>query len=86
MTGFIKTSPSRSIENAVLDHFIPAEAPWSGIIRKGQTIRIEDSYGQQAVDTLFYRADHFSERYSNQDTMRIQGAVYIGVCNRMARP
>ncbi|KZS50878.1 MULTISPECIES: urea amidolyase associated protein UAAP2 [Rhizobium] len=78
MTDFIKTSASRSLENAVQDHFIPAEAPWSGIIRKGQTIRIEDSYGQQAIDTLFYRADDFAERYSNQDTMRAQGGAYIG--------
>ncbi|WP_027687323.1 urea amidolyase associated protein UAAP2 [Rhizobium leguminosarum] len=78
MTDFIKTSASRSLENAVQDHFIPAEAPWSGIVRKGQTIRIEDSYGQQAIDTLFYRADDFGERYSNQDTMRAQGGAYIG--------
>ncbi|NNU50996.1 urea carboxylase-associated family protein [Rhizobium sp. WYCCWR 11279] len=78
MTDFIKTSASRSLENAVQDHFIPAEAPWSGIVRKDQTIRIEDSYGQQAIDTLFYRADDFAERYSNQDTMRAQGGAYIG--------
>ncbi|NEI27189.1 urea amidolyase associated protein UAAP2 [Rhizobium ruizarguesonis] len=78
MTDFIKTSASPSLENAVQDHFIPAEAPWSGIVRKGQTIRIEDSYGQQAIDTLFYRADDFAERYSNQDTMRAQGGAYIG--------
>ncbi|MBY5713671.1 urea amidolyase associated protein UAAP2 [Rhizobium leguminosarum] len=78
MTDFIKTSASRSLENAVQDHFIPAEAPWSGIVRKGQTIRIEDSYGQQAIDTLFYRADDFAERYSNQDTMRTQCGAYIG--------
>ncbi|UWU32720.1 urea carboxylase-associated family protein (plasmid) [Rhizobium sp. WSM1274] len=78
MTDFIKTSASRSLENAVQDHFIPAEAPWSGIVRKGQTIRIEDSYGQQAIDTLFYRADDFAERYSNQDTMRAQGGAYVG--------
>ena len=61
------------------EYHIPAEAPWSGIVRKGQTIRIEDSYGQQAIDTLFYRLDDFAERYSNQDTMRMQGAAYIGV-------
>ncbi|MEI1250756.1 urea amidolyase associated protein UAAP2 [Rhizobium aouanii] len=78
MTDFTKTSASRSLKNAVQDHFIPAEAPWSGIVRKGQTIRIEDSYGQQAIDTLFYRADDFAERYSNQDTMRAQGGAYIG--------
>ncbi|ANL31141.1 urea carboxylase-associated protein (plasmid) [Rhizobium phaseoli] len=79
MSDFIQTSPARAVENAAQHHFIAAEAPWSGIVRKGQIIRIEDSYGQQAIDTLFYRADDFSERYSNQDTMRIQGAAYVGI-------
>ncbi|RUM23283.1 urea carboxylase-associated family protein [Rhizobium vallis] len=79
MSDFIQTSAARSAETAVQDHFIAAEAPWSGLVRKGQTIRIEDSYGQQAIDTLFYRADDFSERYSNQDTMRMQGAAYVGI-------
>ncbi len=79
MSDFIQPPPARSLQSAAQDHFIPAEAPWSGIVRKGQTIRIEDSYGQQAIDTLFYRADDFSERYSNQDTMRMQGAAYIGI-------
>lgn len=83
MTDFIQAVVSRSLENVVQEHFIPAEAPWSGIVRKGQTIRIEDSYGQQAIDTLFYRADDFSERYSNQDTMREQGLAYIGTGTRI---
>ncbi|WFR98676.1 urea amidolyase associated protein UAAP2 [Rhizobium tumorigenes] len=83
MTDFIQTSIARTIDNAVADHRIPAEAPWSGIVRKGQTIRVEDSYGQQAIDTLFYRADDFSERYSNQDTMRTQGAAYVSVGTRI---
>jgi urea carboxylase-associated protein 1 len=62
-----------------MDHLIPAEKPWSGIVRKGQTIRIIDSEGQQAVDTLFYKANDFSERYSGQDTLRVQGNAYVGI-------
>ncbi|MEK1893790.1 MAG: urea amidolyase associated protein UAAP2 [Rhizobium sp.] len=77
MTDFIKTAPGRTLENAAQDHFVAAEAPFSTVIRKGQTLRIEDSCGQQAIDTLFYNAQDFSERYSNQDTMREQGAAYI---------
>jgi urea carboxylase-associated protein 1 len=57
---------------------IPAEKPWSGLVKKGQTIRIIDAYGQQAIDTIFYNANDFGERYSSQDTMREQGAAYIG--------
>ena len=58
-------------------HDIPANRPWSGLVKKGQTIRIIDSYGQQAIDTLFYNADDVSERYSSQDTMRLQNGAYI---------
>ncbi len=77
MTQFVQTSPARTLTNAVQDHYIPAEAPFSTVVKKGQILRIEDSYGQQAIDTLFYNADDFSERYSSQDTMREQGAAYI---------
>jgi urea carboxylase-associated protein 1 len=69
----------RTPETAVQDHSVPAESPWSGVVRKGQTIRIVDNEGQQAVDTIFYRADQFVERYSAQDTLRMQGAAYISV-------
>ena len=58
-------------------HDIPAEKPWSGLVLKGQTIRIIDACGQQAIDTIFYNAHDFGERYSSQDTVRLQGAAYI---------
>jgi urea carboxylase-associated protein 1 len=77
MTNFVQTSPARTLANAMQDHYIPAEAPFSTVVKKGQILRIEDSYGQQAIDTLFYNAEDFSERYSSQDTMREQGAAYI---------
>lgn len=62
---------------------IPAGKPWSGIVARGQTIRIIDSHGQQAIDTIFYNAGDFGERYSNQDTMRQNGAAYIGLGSRL---
>ncbi|HEV7718666.1 MAG TPA: urea amidolyase associated protein UAAP2 [Arsenicitalea sp.] len=64
-------------------HPVAAERPWSGLVRKGETIRIVDSFGQQAVDTLFYKADDFAERYSGQDTLRVQGAAYVGVGTKL---
>jgi len=62
---------------SVTEHIIPAQAPWSGKVRKGQVIRIEDSHGQQAVDTLFYSTHDTSERYDAQATLASQGAAYI---------
>ena len=67
----------------VLEMDIAARAPWSAVIRKGQTLRIVDSHGQQAVDTLFYRADDLQERYSGQDTLRAQGSAYVSSGTRI---
>ncbi|MBR1222513.1 urea carboxylase-associated family protein [Bradyrhizobium sp. U87765 SZCCT0131] len=67
----------------VIDTEIAACAPWSAIIRKGQRLRIIDSHGQQAVDTLFYNAADPQERYSGQDTLRAQGAAYVSTGTRI---
>lgn len=62
----------------VLQATVPARKPWSGIIRAGQRLRLVDSLGQQAVDTLFYNAHDHAERYSAQDTILAQKAAYLG--------
>jgi urea carboxylase-associated protein 1 len=48
-----------------------------GVVKRGQFFRIVDLEGNQAVDTLFYRADTLEERYSAQDTIRAQGNIYL---------
>jgi urea carboxylase-associated protein 1 len=67
----------------VYDRIVPAQQPWSGHVRKGQRLRIVDLEGQQAVDTLFYRAGNFEERYSAQDTLRAQNSAYISTGTRL---
>jgi urea carboxylase-associated protein 1 len=56
---------------------VAAGEPWMGTVRKGQHLRIVDLEGNQAVDTLFYRADTLEERYSATDTIRAQGNIYL---------
>jgi len=56
---------------------VAAERPWSRVLKRGQTLRIIDSEGQQAVDALLYCRDDPAERYSAQDTLRVQGSAYI---------
>src|SRR3954465_85252 len=50
---------------------------FSHILERGQTFRIVDLEGNQAVDTLFYDAANPSERYSAVDTIRTQGGIYL---------
>ena len=59
-----------------------SERPWSRVLKKGQTLRIIDSEGQQAVDALLYCAGDPAERYSSQDTLRVQGSAYIELGTR----
>ncbi len=74
---------ARDPRTAIVNHVIPAEKPWSGVVRRGQVLRIVDLEGQQAVDTLFYKAGDFAERYSAQDTLRVQGSAYVGLGTRL---
>jgi urea carboxylase-associated protein 1 len=68
---------SQNFENAVYNEKIPAGVPWSYVVKKGQTLRIMDLEGCQAVDTLFYNANDHEERYSANDTVREQGSIFV---------
>jgi len=61
----------------VLDEVVPARAPWTAVVRKGQTLRIVDLEGNQAVDFLMYALDDDAERYSAQDTIAAQGNIFL---------
>jgi len=54
----------------LLDRIVPPGKPWSGIVRKGQILRIIDIKGQQAVDFLCYNADDPAERYNAPNTIK----------------
>lgn len=64
-------------ENAFFHHVIPAGEPYLFEVKAGQTFRLLDSEGNQAVDTLFYSASNPRERYDAQRTMRNQNKVYL---------
>jgi urea carboxylase-associated protein 1 len=68
---------SKNIENAVYNEKLLSGLPWGKVIKKGQTFRIVDTEGCQAVDTLFYNAHDVDERYSPTDTIREQGSIFI---------
>lgn len=77
MTFICTTTENLDPAKAVYDATVPAERPWSHVIKRGQIFRIVDLEGCQAVDTLFYNAHDFSERYSAQDTLLAQGSAYV---------
>jgi urea carboxylase-associated protein 1 len=65
------------IDTIVLDEVVAARAPWSHVVRSGQTLRIIDLGGNQAVDCLLYNADYPTERYSASDTIAAQRNIFL---------
>ena len=61
----------------VHDEIVPARAPWLHQVAAGQTLRIVDLEGNQAVDFLLYSAADDSERYSMQDTVAAQRNLFL---------
>ncbi|GGB74987.1 urea amidolyase associated protein UAAP2 [Blastomonas aquatica] len=61
----------------VHDIIVPARAPWLHHIAAGQTLRIVDLEGNQAVDFLLYATADDAERYSAQDTVAAQGNLFL---------
>lgn len=63
--------------HAVVDHTLPSGEPYLLSFTRGQTLRIVDLEGNQAVDVIFYNAQDLAEHYSATDTMLQQGGIYL---------
>jgi hypothetical protein len=61
----------------IYDETVPARHFWSHTVRKGETLRIVDLEGNQAVDLLIYSEEDDEERYSAQDTVAAQGNLFL---------
>ncbi|WP_375738656.1 urea amidolyase associated protein UAAP2 [Pseudomonas boanensis] len=64
-------------EAAVYRAVIAAGEPFICEVKAGQSLRLLDLEGNQAVDTLFYSAANPRERYDVQRTLRRQNRVYL---------
>jgi urea carboxylase-associated protein 1 len=62
---------------ARLDVILPAGEGWTHEVHAGETFRIVDLEGNQAVDTIFFAARDVTERYSATETIRAQGNIYL---------
>jgi urea carboxylase-associated protein 1 len=63
--------------NIVLDEIIRARACWDHIVHAGESLRIIDLEGNQAVDFLLYGLHDDTERYSAQDTIAAQKNIFL---------
>lgn len=80
MSGIVesKLDPKHAVRTIVQagDH-------WLHELKAGQTLRIVDLEGNQAVDTYFLDARDPVERYCAQTTIREQGNIHLGTGTRI---
>jgi uncharacterized protein len=61
----------------LLDEIVPARAPWSAVVSRGDILTIVDVGGNQSGDCLLYNARDTGERYSVPDTIAWSGNIYV---------
>lgn len=61
----------------LLDVVVPARAPWSAVVNRGDVLTIVDVGANQSGDCLLYNAHDTDERYSVPDTIAWGGNVYV---------
>ena len=64
-------------DTVVHDQVVAARAPWSHVVEAGQTLRIIDLEGNQAVDCVIFDAHDTSVRYSAPDTIAAQRNIFL---------
>lgn len=61
----------------LLEETVPGGAYWSGVIKRGNTLRITDLAGSQGVSLICYNADNPVERLNVADTAKIQFDAFL---------
>ena len=65
------------MSKVIYDEIVPARAPWSRPVYKGQKLKIVDLEGNQAADFLIYGLANSAERYSASITMARQKNIFL---------
>lgn len=77
-----KNESTQNSESTDLKHIKQREVcaageGWMAEVKQGQTLRIVDTKGNQAVDTLFIRCADTAERYSATDTLAQNQKLFL---------
>src|SRR3569832_492485 len=56
---------------------LPGGCHWSGIIRRGNALRLTDLSGRANVSALFYNTEEKLERYNMPDTLKAQHTAHL---------
>ena len=77
MYGFIKKESELKIEDAIYNEVIQAGDGWMHELKAGQSLRILDLEGKQAVDTTVYDLKNPDDHYGAVTTIVMQKKIYL---------
>jgi urea carboxylase-associated protein 2 len=56
---------------------LPGDSHWSGVLRRGMSLRLTALGGDANLAALFYNHEHTGERYNMPDTLKAQHTAYL---------
>jgi urea carboxylase-associated protein 2 len=66
-----------SSELLLWEETMPGGGHWSGLIRRGNTLRLTDLHGGANLSALFYNFEERNERYNMADTLKAQHTAFL---------
>ena len=77
MYGFIEKASELNEKDAIYDEMLGAGLGWMHELLPGQSLRIVDVEGNQAVDTTFYDMTNPEDHYGAIPTIVMQNNIYL---------
>ncbi len=74
-----QAASTRDFDRAAVlwEEVVPGGAHWSGVLRRGTTLRVEDLEGGANVSMLLFNYEEQLERYNMADTLKGQHTAYL---------
>jgi urea carboxylase-associated protein 2 len=76
-TAVPATSARFNPDLVLWDEHLPGGMHWSGMIRRGNTLRLTDIDGRANVSALFFNQEEKTERYNMPDTLKAQHTAHL---------
>jgi urea carboxylase-associated protein 2 len=70
--------PAIAPELVIQHEIIPGGWYWSGVVLRGQTLRVVNTTGASSVSVLLWNAHETTERFNAADTVKVQWTVRVG--------
>jgi uncharacterized protein len=77
MTTTTTSAATQDPDRILWGEFLPGGAHWSGLLRRGTTLRITDLKGGANVSALFYNYEERQERCNMADTLKAQHTAFL---------